>query len=157
MLTQEYVQSLLKYDPETGNFVWLSGKTKGKLAGFSQSLGYIQICINGKFYYAHRLAWLYTHGEWPTKLIDHIDGRRANNAIDNLRQASSVENGQNQRKAQSDNKTSGLLGVSKKNGRWRAAIKAGGKSIHIGTFDTPTDAHEAYLRVKRNVHKGCLI
>ena len=155
-ITQSSLQELLDYDPETGVFVWKVGSRRGKVAGFVQSGGYIQICIEGKNYYAHRLAWLYAHGESVPTLLDHMDGDRSNNRVANLRPSSFRQNGENQRAARSDNST-GLLGVSKKRGKWRAAIKVDGKTRHIGTFDTPEAAHAAYVLNKRRLHEGCTI
>lgn len=92
-LTAEQLRWLLHYDPETGVFtrlIQLCNRVQvGDIAGFIKYNGYRVIKVGDKPtpYFAHRLAWLYIHGEWPSKGIDHIDGDRANNRIANLREA----------------------------------------------------------------------
>jgi hypothetical protein len=155
-LTAERVRTLLTYDHTTGVFANLvaRGKVKaGDDAGTTMQIGYRCIGIDGRPYYAHRLAWLLVYGEWPKAEIDHIDGNKANNAIVNLRDASKSLNMQNRRTPRADNK-SGFLGVSvcKQTGGWRATIRAGGKFIHLGRFDSPQAAADAYSEAKRTHH-----
>lgn len=108
---------------------------------------------------AHRLVWLHLYGEWPEHGIDHINGRRSDNTAANLRSVPQSENVQNQRKARRDNKSTGLLGVSRPSGRskYRAQIMAQGRNRYLGYFDTPEEAHAAYLAAKRQLHPGCTI
>ena len=88
-LTPERLRELLHYDPESGFFTWLPyvGKrgriNAGDRAG-CETGHKIYIGIDGGIYRAHRLAWLYVHGEWPSLVIDHIDGNPHNNNIKNL-------------------------------------------------------------------------
>ena len=94
-LTREFLVSLLHYDELTGVFTWRSNRPKvraGDVAGTRSSHDYWQISIRDKVYSAHRLAWFYVHGTWPSRVIDHIDGDRMNNRIDNLRDVSTKEN-----------------------------------------------------------------
>jgi hypothetical protein len=51
----------------------------------------------------------------------------------------------------------GFLGVTRSRKRWKAHIKVGDKVLHIGTYDTPEEAHAAYLAAKRVLHIGCTI
>ncbi len=151
----------LNYDPETGVFKWaVSGKciAVGKMAGYTTPEGYLSIGYDNKLYLAHRLAWFITHGRWPDKQIDHINGNRSDNRIANLRDVSRSANSQNLRKAKSNNKI-GLLGVSwgKRNKKWTALIFVNGKKISLGYFSDPLDAHNAYLQAKRKHHTGCTI
>lgn len=154
LLTAETLRSLLRYDPETGEFRWIARDGKkawntkyaGKLAGFNWTVGaicYRSIRIFDWPFLGHRLAWLYMTGEWPAGGIDHRDGDGLNNRWANLREASKVENAGNVR-AKSRN-TSGFKGVSQKsNGRYRASIQSHGKWRHLGTFVTAEEAHSAY-------------
>lgn len=153
-ITAEQLRELLVYDPETGRFTWrvaLPGQKAGSPAGCLDSYGYVVIRINGANRKAHRLAWLHTYGTLPDGQVDHINRERADNRIANLRSATVQENQHNQSDARRGNKA-GLLGVSPKRGKWRAQIKVDGKKLHIGTFDTPEAAHEAYLEAKRKLH-----
>lgn len=161
MLTAERLRKLLHYDAETGVFTRLvdSGPARvGDIAGSLMRNGYIRISADGKQYYAHRLAWLHVHDEWPAAGIDHLNGHKTDNRISNLRDVSQVVNGQNQRKAHKRNR-GGLLGASfdKGTGRWAAQISHGGRNRYIGRFESADSAHRAYLQVKRVLHAGCAI
>lgn len=155
MLTQEKVKELFHYEPDTGNLVWRfdrgACKLAGKIAGGLSREGYLRIGINGKLYSAHRLIWLYVHGACPVEDIDHINGVKNDNRLTNLREATRAENSQNLRKPRSHNK-SGFLGVTAHQGKWRARINFSGNDRYIGTYDTPEEAHSAYLDKKRELH-----
>lgn len=161
-LTAERLRTVLSYDENTGVFVWKisAGRVKhGTIAGKSAKCCHARVHIDGNDYWAHRLAWLYVYGAWPANEIDHINGVRSDNRIANLRDVSRSMNQQNQRRPQSDNKTSSYLGVSwrTRSSRWRATITIGGKQKDIGLFDTEEAAHEAYKAQKRILHAGCTI
>lgn len=152
----DQLRSIVFYDPETGAF---SRKSDGTSIGFiAKAKGYVCLRVLGKKCNAHRLAWLYAHGEWPEGEVDHIDGDKTNNRIVNLRVASRSMNSQNQIRAHNRN-TSGLLGVSidRKRGKWIASIFHNGKKKHLGRFDSPELAHARYLEEKRRIHNGCTI
>lgn len=157
-LTVARLREVLDYCPETGVFVWKVTRSfkavAGAVAGSEyKATGYLRIQIDGTSYLAHRLAWLHHYGEWPTLDIDHINGEKSDNRIANLREATTSQNGQNQHRAQSDNK-SGALGVYlDKNGRWRAVIAKDGLIYGLGAFDTKESAHAAYLSAKRELHE----
>lgn len=164
-LTAERLRAVLDYDPETGIFTWkqtLSQRRQaGQRAGYTARNGYIEIGIDGISHWAHRLAWLHFYGCWPTKKVDHKDGNPSHNWITNLRDIAHQANIQNQRRPSINNKT-GFLGVYKdgralKNDRFIAKIQVGYRSVWIGTFATPEEAHAAYLEAKRKLHVGCLI
>lgn len=144
MLTAERLRSLLDYDPATGVFLWRVRRgpsaLAGSIAGHIIAGGYRLIGVDGTEYYAHRLAWLYVHGAWPTGHIDHQNVTPGDDRISNLREATRSQNLAN-RPAQSNN-TSGLKGVSfhKGAGRWRATIQ----HKYLGLFDTAEEAHAAY-------------
>jgi len=152
MLTQEYLKSILSYDPETGLFTDI--KTK-KIIGKKYKSKYVFIYISNKNHYAHRLAWLYVHGNIPKNCIDHIDGIKYNNKISNLREATSAQNSQNIKKAHSSNKSTGLLGVHlrKDTGKFQVRIDINNKQKYIGNFKTKEEAHEAYVKAKRKYHE----
>lgn len=151
-LTANRLRELLNYDPETGVFTWAitrRGCRKGSVAGCKMKHGYITIRLDNALYTAHRLAWLYTNGEWPAEQIDHINRDRADNRISNLRAVTNAENAQNQKTRANK---SGFTGVRKENSKWVAEIKVNYKPIRIGLFETPEAAHEAYVAAKRKFH-----
>ncbi len=159
MLTQSRLKELLHYDPETGGFTWLlrtSNRIRvGGIAGCARRDGYRIIRIDGKNHMAHRLAWLYVHGDQPPAETDHINGLRADNRIANLREATKFENQQN--RAIHRRNTSGFPGVSwnKEVGKWQAHIRLESRSKYLGLFEMPEDAHSAYLKAKAELHTFC--
>ena len=156
MLTQEYLKSVLNYDQETGIFTWkekISDKIViGKIAG-SNNKGYIQIRLNKKLYFSHRLAWLYVYGEFPKYMIDHINNNPADNRICNLREATNQQNQFNRKLSKAN--TSGIKGVcwSKQYNKWIARIRANGKRIYLGCFDNLEFA-ELVVKEARNKFHG---
>jgi hypothetical protein len=129
----------------------------GAIVGSKSSFGYLDIMIDGKSYRLHRLAWLYMHGKWPKGYIDHINGIKDDNRICNLRDVTNSINQQNRNKARTDSKI-GLLGVIKRSrDRYESRIKVNGESIHLGISNTPEEAHQIYLKAKRQLHEGCTI
>jgi hypothetical protein len=162
-LTQDRLKQLLDYSLETGVFKWKianSNRIKiGNVAGSPSPKGYLLIGIDGCVYRAHRLAWMYVYGKFPENFIDHVNGIVTDNRIENLRDVDNRTNGENQRRATKQNKSSGVLGVSREQGhkRWRAHIGVNGKQVHLGYFDTIEEASDAYITAKRKIHQGCSI
>lgn len=159
-MNAEELRNILNYNPLTGVFTWSirrkGGRGIGKEAGARMSHGYRSIGIDGRDYTAHRLAWLYVHGEWPAAYIDHINGDRADNRISNLRDVSQSVNMQNVYAPKSNNK-SGFRGVSwhKQRSKFAARIKVDGKYRSLGLFESPEKAAAAYIAAKRELHEGC--
>ena len=160
-LTQERLKELFSYNPSTGVFTRLhstSNVKAGRATGNLNTGGHLGFLVDKKMYQAHRLAWLYVHGDWPNCQIDHINGVRTDNRIENLRDVSHTVNAQNIHAARSDNKT-GLLGVSWKEprGKYVAQIQIDGKVRYLGLFTDPQVAHAKYIEAKRIHHPGCTI
>lgn len=148
-LTADDLRTQLLYDPNTGSFMWLKPSSVrvsiGDSAGSVRN-GYLQISVNGRRYQAHRLAWLYAYGEWPDGLIDHRDRNPLNNRLDNLREASKAQNGQN---SKDRGRVSGYRGVVKCSpNRWSASIKLSGKRIYLGSFKSAEEASSAYEKAR---------
>jgi hypothetical protein len=147
IINQEYLKSRFNYNPETGEFVCIKSFHKrfiGKKVGSFDSKGYLRLNLHGKFYFIHRLAWLYMTGSWPEEMIDHIDHNQSNNKWNNLRQANRSQNMMNGIKHK-DNK-SGIKGVNWHSsvGMWRAKIQYNGKEIDLGHYDSKEAAARAY-------------
>jgi hypothetical protein len=148
-LTAERLRELLHYNPETGIFTRLVRTARrvrvGDIAGSLNRGGYWQIAVDGRSYLAHRLAWFYMTGKWPTGDLDHHNLCGSDNSWTNLRQATDSQNNAN-RRLRSTN-TSGLKGVSwsKARSKWHARIKINGKDRHLGFSDCRAAAHFAYV------------
>lgn len=155
VLTAERLRSLMHYDPETGAFERikpLQGNAAGPLNGYVDVFGYVILKVDYKNRKAHRLAWLYVHGEWPLGVIDHINGVKTDNRIANLRDATYAINSQNVLASPKNNRL-GLRGVtSRHGGKYAASIMAQGVRHHLGLFTTPEAAASAYLAAKKRLH-----
>lgn len=148
-LTHKELLERLSYNPDTGVFTWIKSNSNaapsGSVAGcINNTSGYCQIRINGETFRAHRLAWFYVHGKWPEKQMDHINRVKTDNRIKNLRLVSHSENNQNK-------KVKGYT-YSKKSKKWRSYIGLNGKKHHLGYFDSPEEAEQAYFTAKKIMH-----
>lgn len=165
-LTAERLRTVLDYDPVTGAFTWRDrprsdfkrsqgyGAWKqrclGKEAGCPTGHGYTRISIDCEAYLAHRLAWLYVHGEWPSLHIDHINGNGCDNAIANLRDVSNTDNHRNMRRHKTNR--SGVTGVRlTRYGTWGAAIWDKHKIIRLGSFQTMEEAVSARKQAEQEL------
>ena len=154
-LTAERLKELLSYDPETGVFRHLitrSGVRCGQVAGSRDKKGYVRLHIDGKKYFAHRVAWFYVHGLWPAHQVDHRNGINDANWIDNLRDATNAQNQQNS-KLRRDNKAR-RIGVSwdSRRQKWRAQIRLRKKDYWLGYFQSEESASQAYAEAKQKLH-----
>lgn len=136
------------YCPATGTIRWRIASYRnvrkpGDKAGGKSGPGYEMVWIDGKNYGAHRVVWSLVHGEWPSQEIDHINGDRSDNRIENLRLASRQENAQNLG-LREDNK-SGVKGVfwHKNIAKWWAYINKEGQRMTLGYFDNLFEAAAA--------------
>jgi len=164
-ITQEYLKSILDYNPDTGIFVWRerpveyfkdgkqtkehncnawNAKNSGKQTGSQNSGGYLLIWIKNKIYSAHILAYIYMTGKQPDKDIDHKNGNPSDNRWVNLRLATDSQNQANSKTPRTN--TSGFKGVSyiKRDNKYQAQIIVSGKNIYLGYFETPEKAHKTY-------------
>jgi hypothetical protein len=149
----EHAKTLLRYEPSTGVFYWTVTRGRsakaGDVAGVASDTGHLQIKVSQRVFKAHRLAWAFQFGTHPDGEIDHINGNRRDNRIANLRVVDRLGNASNITTANTKNRT-GFLGVrvdSRRN-KFQAAIQRQGKFKHLGMFDTPEEAHAAYLAAR---------
>lgn len=155
--TAEHLRELLDYDPYTGLFRWKIASKQtpwlsGQVAGFIEQQGYWIIVIDRQIYKAHRLAWLYVYGEWPKNQIDHVNGNRSDNRLENLRAATQAQNQQNVGLTRRNN--SGYKGVHWKSShkKWCAQIRRDGHRVNLGHFDTAELAAAAYEQASKQMH-----
>ena len=160
MTAQEQLRKLLHYDPDTGVFTRLvrtsSRVNIGDIAGSKHVEGYWTISVEGRQQLAHRLAFLYMTGELPA-LVDHINGVRTDNRWANLREASFTANAENRVNRPWGNNP--FMGVSwdKTKNKWLCCITVNNKTVNLGRFTDPAEAHQVYLKAKRELHAGCTI
>lgn len=154
-LTAARLREALSYDPDTGIFRWAIARRRiviGAIAGNLNDQGYRTICVDGKTYKAHRLAWLYVHGEWPAFQLDHRYGIRDDNRISELREATHAQNQQN--RGLNRNNTSRHPGVSwdAERGKWKVSISVSGVEKKIGRFKDINEAIVARAKAKAEYH-----
>lgn len=155
-LTQEEAHRLFEY--KDGALFWKkmttnkTGNIVGQLAGYIHPTGYRLIRVHGYQYKAHRLMFLYHHGYIPN-FVDHINGIKDDNNIENLRAATKAQNCQNTAKRLAN--TSGVKGVSKmpRLEIWRARLQANGKKYEVGGFKTKKLATE-FIELLRDLAHG---
>lgn len=156
MITPKELKEQLNYDKFTGVFTWKHSKSgnkgAGSVAGNIDKNGYTKIVVNGKDYKAHRLAWLYMHGDFPD-MLDHINGVRTDNSIFNLRECNKSQNAYNQ-KLRSDT-ISGVKGVGwyKRTGKWRVRIYIDGIRKCFGYYDDLDAAKDIINKIRSKHHK----
>lgn len=151
-VTPEILREFLTYDPDTGLLFWkfrdrkwfkddAACKSWNARFALKQAMAsknsewYAEGSVLGVRVRAHRVAWAIFYGSWPEGHIDHIDGNKLNNKIENLRSVSPSANNKNA-KIRTDN-TSGILGVcfDKQTKKWMAKISVSGRSKNLGRFD----------------------
>lgn len=164
-VTPAVLRELLSYSPETGVLTWLhrgpqwfncteqgpehaakiwNARNAGRPAICCKNRnGYHHGAVFGKTITAHRAAWAIVHGEWPKHQIDHINGARTDNRIENLRDVPGAVNAKNQRRRAAN--TSGVTGVSyfARTRKWVVMIKGDGKVRNLGYFNTIEEAAAA--------------
>lgn len=155
-VTQDRLKSLYSYDEKTGVFV---SRLYGKPVGFVHR-GYLAVKLwhKGKErkFRLHQLVWLYVHGRWPDPMLDHINGDKTDNRLENLREVTNKQNSENRGlyQTRSGLPRSGCKGVHwvQLSGKWRASIGHNGKTIYLGLFDDPAKASEAYKKAAQSLH-----
>lgn len=156
LITQERLQSLLTYDPDTGelrNRVRRNARApQGAKAGSLTTDGYISVMLEGKRYQAHRLIWLYMTGEWPPMEIDHINRDRQDNRWANLRVVSRLHNSWNTNgHAKAKSSVKGVAYVSR-SGKWQVQMRVRGQTHYIGVYDTIEEAAFARAEAERRLY-----
>lgn len=154
-LTAVRLRELINYDADTGVFTWRIRRgcaSAGAVAGCVEGLGYRVIHIDGRMYKAHRLAWLYVTGRWPTLYIDHANGQPGDDRFSNLREADCSQNSQNQkRRVTARNPLRGVY-FDQRRQKWQAKIGKDNKKFWLGSFPTAEEAHAAYTKAANELH-----
>lgn len=163
-LTAEYAKTILDYNESSGILTWkkrppinrgnniFNSLFPREIAGFTSSEGYTILKIMGVRYPAHRVIWLMVYGNWPVNQIDHINRKRGDNRLVNLRSATNSQNQMNA-SVRSDNPI-GIRGISwdKDARKWRAQINKNGRRINLGRFKTINEAQTVYMQAARKTY-----
>ncbi len=146
-LTSNRLKEVMIYSPDTGIFtrrVKIGRYVAGSKAGSKDKAGYIQVCVDGVIYFAHRLAFLYMMNRWPEALIDHINTNRSDNSWLNLREATPTQNHRNKKVYKTS--LTGIKGILKTKSGYCTKIS-------IGTYKTLDEAIKAYEQMARLINK----
>lgn len=141
--SQEVLRGLFSY--QDGRLLRLTAGSNGKHAvgseaGYLHRTGYRYVEIDGSAYLTHRLIWKLVKGSEPGPLLDHIDENPLNNRIENLQQLDKRGNA-----AKSKRRADLPTGVERRGQRFRSRAYIDGRYRSLGTYDTPEQAHQAYL------------
>jgi hypothetical protein len=161
----ETLRQLLRYDPDTGKMFWLhrglelfssnkisaqSGSNRwnaayaGREAGTYSNKGYKIIGVLRSHYSLHRVAWAMHYGAWPDGHLDHANGARDDNRIENLRQASRSQNNQNVRSQAASSSVFKGVTWDKSRKKWAAGIKKDFVRHNLGRFSCEVQAAKAH-------------
>lgn len=147
-MNQEYVKYLFDYDDLEGKLKWKNHYSRsdrnGNYAGSINGKGYYCVAINNKSFRLHRLIWLYHKGYLPD-IIDHIDGNRLNNKIENLREATIQQNSANKAGLGSNTGFKGVRWVQSRK-KYKATINHNGIAYYLGLFINLEEAVESYRK-----------
>lgn len=155
------LRECVAYNPSTGKLRWIKHPNPQKTSSVVDknafdsfdTYGYSRGKFCGKKYRAHQMAFAIYHGRYSKKQIDHINGNRKDNRIENLREVDAKTNSIN-RKLDKRNKF-GCPGISirlTKDGasHFRAKICVDGKIHNLGTFKTLGGAISARKRAEKH-------
>jgi len=158
MINQKYLKTILDYIPETGWFIWKSVKPRscvkvGDRAGCIHPKGYRLIRINKRGYRAGRLAFLWMIDRWPDPEVDHRNRIKDDDRWENLRDADRIlqNSNRNTRVSPKTKKSKLPIGVCRSGKKFSAGAFIGNKRYHLGQYETPKDAHQAYLTFIREL------
>jgi hypothetical protein len=156
VILRDLIKSVFTYNPDTGDLIRIKTAPStrawlGRTVTSKNAYGYYSVRLAGKTYLVSRLAFVFMTNEWPSGLVDHINGDRTDNRWSNLRDCSRAQNNQNLTTMRGH---SGFRGVhwDKRFQRWKASIKANGLRYNLGSFASKEDAINARLKASKELH-----
>jgi hypothetical protein len=150
-LSPEHLARIVRYDGEhfywrrrtdiANSAAWNKRYAGKRLYYYTASKGYRSVRIQRRNIYAHRLAWVLTHGKWPDDQIDHINRVRHDNRISNLRDVTQRENNLNKLAGLRARDVPGTVFLDRSS--WRAQLRIGAGRVSLGSFATKAEAEAA--------------
>ncbi|EOZ0650999.1 HNH endonuclease [Cronobacter malonaticus] len=152
--SREMLLSIFNYEASKGELWWRESGFNRQMdvpCGYVSGGGYLSVKINGRLCSVHRLIWK-MHMDSEPQHLDHVNGNRLDNRIENLRPAIRNENNRNISVTRAN--TSGYIGVrfDARYKRWVAQIKIERKAIFIGSYETKVEAVHAYNDAAIKMH-----
>ena len=151
---------IYQYDAINGGLIWINHKNPkrtwpaiGTPVGGDDGHGYKMCLLLGHKFKVHQIVWLVVNGELPPGSIDHIDGDRRNNRIENLRVVTDHQNSMNLASCKCD-----TAGVKRNHYRktqlkrpYSAVVQHLGRKHSFGSYATIGEARAAYIEGKRKL------
>ena len=154
-ITQEFLKEHLEY--RDGHLWWFkptSIRVKiGQQFGSCHNGGYRRGMLKSKNCYEHRLIWFYHYGKWPKDQLDHINGIKDDNRIENLREATKQQNQFNRKSGKDSSSTYKGVSWDKRSKKWGAKYTYKGKNYFVGYYETEVEAAESYRKSTEHLHK----
>lgn len=151
MLSKQEAEEEVKYHPSTGLLSRKKSRGNQRLGSVNLTIdgkGYYRISIKGKRYKSHHVVWLLHYGVFPSQL-DHINGVKTDNRIENLREATTQQNCHYRISGQKKNRV-GLPGVTLlASGKYKSQAQILGQKVYLGQYETAQEAYEKYLNCKQ--------
>jgi hypothetical protein len=153
--TVELAREWFAYDPVAGIVIRIKNplkgpKTAGQPAGaFHKASGFRQVIFRGVSVYEQQLVWALCKGYWSPHKLRHLDDNRLNNRIENLSEVTNAQTAYIELQTATEPNLPGVVPTD--SGKYKAQIYRG-KIFSLGTFATPGEAHEAYLKAKQVLH-----
>lgn len=145
----------INYHPDTGLFIWSNseknGHRIGREAGCISKIGYRVLKVEGERILAHRLAWFIHYSEEPPRMIDHVNGNKTDNRIDNLRAATHKQNMQNKKRRIDNASGCPCVYQDKRNGNWCVCIRENKKKHYFSGMESYEEAVNKYQEVAKAV------
>lgn len=153
VITKELLLDTFQY--ENGKLLWKKNRNSllvGKEAGNVNYQGYRRISINKKFYLAHRLVWL-MHNDTLPNYIDHKDGNKDNNCIENLRAVTCGQNRNNSKTRSDYNSRIKNVRWSKTKRKWEVRLTVHGKYKTLGAYVDIELAQLVAIEARNKFHR----
>lgn len=154
LISQELLHELFEY--RDGYLYWKNSKGSrvrpDRRAGTVNDTGYLRVDLFGKHFRVHRLIYLMFHGRLP-KILDHINGNKLDNRIENLRPATAAQNKFNSVKPKTNK--SGIKNVfwNKQLKKWTVSMSVKNKAKYFGSYETIEEAAQVAQQKRNELHK----
>jgi hypothetical protein len=154
MVTQERLKELFDYQDGA-----LIRRKDGRSAVITMGAKrYERVSVDGKIQTLHRMVYLWHHGHLP-KTLDHIDGNRTNNKIENLREATQQQNCLNRKHHSNSKSPYKNVYWHTAAGKWTVVMSLNHKRKVFGYFDdielADLVAHEARDKFQGQFARHC--